>query len=149
MKKLFFILAAVCLAVMVQAQPKDPVSWKYEAKKQADGSYDLVITSTVEKPWHIYSQNTGKGPIPTAIVFKPNPLVTVVGKIKEEGKLEKVYDPNFKSEVLFYSGSVQFVQRIKLKAKVKTNIAGTVEYMVCNDEQCLPPKKVNFEITVQ
>ncbi len=149
MKQFLFLLISTALSFSVYAQLKDPVSFTYAAKKKSEGNYDIVLTASIQKPWHIYSQNTGKGPIPTQFTFKPNPLITVEGKVKEVGKLEKVYDPNFKSEVLFYSNSVQFVQPIKLKAKAKTAIVATITYMVCNDEQCLPPTKKTFSITVQ
>ncbi len=149
MKQLLIAIGLTGLSFSLQAQVADPVSWKFEAKKKADGSYDIVAIATVENPWHIYSQNTGKGPIPTKLIFKVNPLVELQGKPKEIGKLEKVYDPNFKSDVLFYSNTVQFVQAAKLKAKVKTKISGAVEYMVCNDEQCLPPTKKPFDISLQ
>ncbi|MDE3142967.1 MAG: hypothetical protein KGL19_02350 [Bacteroidota bacterium] len=149
MKKLFFLFITLIITVFAFTQPKDPVGWKYESKKISSGVYELVITATVQQPWHIYSQFTGKGPVPTKFTFKPNPLVTIDGKAKELGKLEKVFDPNFKSEVLYFSNGVQFVQTVKLKAKVKTSISGNVEYMVCNDEQCLPPTKRPFEIKLQ
>jgi len=136
-------------AFNVFAQPKDPVTWKFEARKKTDGSFDVVATATVQKPWHIYSQYTGSGPIPTKLSFKVSPLITLQGKVNEVGKLEKVYDPNFKSEVLFFSNTVSFVQNIKLKGKAKTNISGIVEYMVCDDEQCLPPTKKSFDISLQ
>ena len=149
MKKIIFALFVTISGLNLYAQPKDPVSWKYESKLKSDGVYELIITASVQSPWHIYSQNTGKGPIPTKFTFKPNPLVSLDGKTKEIGKLEKVNDPNFKSEVLYYSGSVQFIQTLKLKAKVKTSISGTVDYMVCNDAECLPTVKKSFEIKLQ
>ena len=146
MKKI--ILAALFSVTLLatNAQVQNPVKWKYEAKKKGV-NYEVVITATVDKPWHIYSQNTGKnGPIPTTITFKTNPLITLNGKVKEAGKLEKIYDKNFQTDVLFYSGSVVFTQPIKVKAGIKTNISGTVEYMVCDDEKCLPPTKKTFDI---
>lgn len=147
MKKIIFALIVTISALNVFAQPKDPVTWKYESKKKSDGVYELLITATVPQPWHIYSQFTPKGgPVPTKFTFKPNPLVALDGKAKEVGKLEKTNDQTFKVEVLFFSNSVQFVQTIKLKAKAKTSVSGTVEYMVCNDEQCLPPVKKSFDI---
>lgn len=107
----------------------------------------MVITASVEKPWHIYSQNTGAGgPVPTSFSFKKNPLVSVEGKTIELGKLQKVYDNNFKTEVLYYSGQVVFKQLVKVRGNVKTNISGTVEYMVCDDQQCLPPTKKSFDV---
>ncbi len=149
MKKILFALVITMSALTVFAQTEDPVSWKFESRKKAEGVYELVMTATVEKPWHIYSQYTGKGPIPTKFTFKANPLVALDGKTKEVGKMEKVNDPNFKSEVLYFSNGVQFIQTVKLKAKVKTNVAGNVEFMVCNDEQCLPPVKKSFDIKLQ
>ncbi|MEI7627607.1 MAG: protein-disulfide reductase DsbD domain-containing protein [Bacteroidota bacterium] len=154
MKKILFVIFSLILTTGLFAQIKDPVSWKYEAVKQSGNSYQLVITATVPKPWHIYSQNTPKGgPIPTKINVNSNPLISVAaGKAKEIGKLEKTLDKNFSAkgvEVLFYGDQVQFVQNITLKGAVKTNISGSVEYMVCDDSQCLPPTKKSFDIKIQ
>jgi len=149
MKKIIslFLAASFCLFNFAFAQPKDPVDWTYEAKKKDDKTYDLVITATLPKPWHIYSQNTGDGgPIATAITFNANPLITKIGKIAETGKLVKTYDQNFKTNVLYYSDKVVFTQTIKLKTAAKTSVTGKVEYMVCNDEMCLPPTKKSFTI---
>ena len=146
MKKLLLVLFVLAFVSIINAQIKNPVEWKYEAKKNGM-AYEVVITATIEKPWHIYSQNTGKnGPVPTNITFKSNPLINKIGKVKEVGKLEKIYDKNFQTDVLFYSNSVIFTQTIKVKGGVKTNISGTVEYMVCDDEKCLPPTKKTFDI---
>jgi len=150
MKKLVLFSLLAIISVAGFAQIKDPVAWKYEAKKKAADTYEVVITGTLPKPWHIYSQNTGKGgPIPTKITFKANPLVTIAGKIKETGKLEKSYDPNFKTNVLYYSDKIQFTQTVKVKGGVKTTLGGTVEYMVCDDSQCLPPTTKTFDIKLQ
>jgi thiol:disulfide interchange protein DsbD len=83
MKKISILLFLVVLGLGAFAQIKDPVSFKYEAVKKAGNTYELIITATVPAPWHIYSQNTGKnGPVPTAISFKKNPLLTLDGKPK-------------------------------------------------------------------
>jgi DsbC/DsbD-like thiol-disulfide interchange protein len=50
---------------------------------------------------------------------------------------------------LFYSDNVSFVQTVKVKNGIKTNLSGTVEYMVCDDSQCLPPVKKTFALTLQ
>lgn len=146
MKKILVTILFSVGILALQAQVQNPVSWKYGAKKKGT-TYEVVIAATIEKPWHIYSQNTGKnGPVPTNITFKSNPLINLIGKVKEVGKLEKIYDKNFQTDVLFYSNSVIFTQIIKVKSGVKTNISGTVEYMVCDDEKCLPPTKKTFDI---
>ena len=150
MKKILFTLFSFAFTVAIFAQPKNPVSWNYEAKKKTADTYEIVLTATVEHPWHIYSQNTGKnGPVPTTIRMKPNPLVKKNGTVKEVGKLEKIFDKNFNTNVLFYSDQVKFVQTVKVKPGIKTNVSGTVEYMVCDDSQCLPPVKKSFDLKIQ
>eukprot|EP01136_Pigoraptor_vietnamica_P007493 Opistho-1_new@41733 len=150
MKRLSLSVIALLVTAFSFAQRQNPVSWNYEAIKKTADTYEIVLTATVEEPWHIYSQNTGKGgPIPTAVMFKPNPLVTKNGKVKELGKLEKVFDKNFNTDVLYFSDKVKFVQLVKVKGGIKTNLSGTVEYMVCDDSQCLPPVKKSFELKLQ
>ena len=43
---------------------------------------------------------------------------------------------------------VDFVQVVKVKGTAKTNLAGKVEFMVCNDEKCLPPAEVDFNVNI-
>jgi len=145
---LFFVLTLMGFAAT--AQIKDPVSWDVKSVKKGADKYQLVITATIAAPWHIYSLNVGPGgPIPTKIEINKNPLVTLVGKPKETGKLQKMHDNNFKMDVLYFSNEVIFTQDLSVKAGVKTNIAGQVKYMVCDDNECLPPSKKTFDIKLQ
>jgi thiol:disulfide interchange protein DsbD len=126
------------------------VNWVYSPKKVSDKTYEVNITATVTNPWHIYSQTTPEGgPVATEIVFTKNPLIMVTGKPKEVGKLKEKFEKVFGVDVKYYDGKVTFTQIIKLKSNVKTSIAGTIEYMACNEEQCLPPKKINFTIKLE
>jgi len=150
MKKIVLTLSSFIITAMAIGQMQSPVGWSYEAKKKTADTYEIILTATVDNPWHIYSQNTGKGgPIPTTIVMKPNPLVTKVGVAKEVGKLEKIFDKTFNTNVLYYADEVKFVQTVKVKAGIKTNVSGTVEYMVCDDSHCLPPVKKSFDLKLQ
>jgi len=150
MKRMAITLFFAVLASLAIGQAQNPVSWNFEAKKKTADTYEIVITADLEHPWHIYSQNTGKGgPIPTSISFKANPLVVKNGTVKEIGKLEKIYDKNFGTNVLSYSEKVQFVQSVKVKGGIKTNISGIIEYMVCDDSRCLPPVKKPFDLKLQ
>ena len=85
----------------------------------------------------------------TEIAFNKNPLVELKDKPTEKGKLEKYRDETLDIEAWQYSGTVVFVQRIKRKTKVKTNLSGTIEYQVCTDEKCLPPKKIPFSVAIE
>lgn len=147
--KSIFTIAVLSLSVLsVRAQ--NPVSWSFNAKKTGDKTYEVVLTATIQKGWHLYSQTQPEDAIaiPTEIVFNKNPLVATEGKVKEVGKLEKFHDKTLDVTANQYSNKVDFVQVIKVKGNAKTNISGTVEFQTCNDEKCLPPKKVNFNLSL-
>ena len=127
MKKYILTSLFIFSAVLTQAQRMNPVNWSFQAVKKADKQYDVILTANVEAPWHIYSQFVKKGPIPTTIEFKANPLVQIKGVAKEIGKLEKNFDKNFDAEISYYSDKVQFVQSVILKVASKTKLSGTID----------------------
>ena len=149
MKKAVLFSYLLVLAFSVQAQRLNPVKWSFNAVKTAAKQYNIVLTATVDAPWHLYSQFATNGPIPTTITFKANPLVKLNGKTKEVGKLEKNYDKNFGAVIGTFAGKVDFIQAVNLKVASKTTLSGTIEYMVCNDVKCLPPVSIPFEVTIQ
>jgi DsbC/DsbD-like thiol-disulfide interchange protein len=148
MKKIILSAVVLYFTLAVQAQIENPVKWTYTAKKITADTYELHITATIANKWHVYAQDAGEGPVPTAIVFDKNPLIKLDGTIREDGKLLKQFDKNFKSTLKFYSTKVDFVQKIKLKTAINTVAKGKVTFMVCNDEKCLPPKDVTFAIKI-
>lgn len=148
MKKLCLAVMMLFFAIFVQAQINNPVLWTFSAKKTADKTYELQMTATITGNWHLYAQDAGEGPEPTTIKFTPNPLISFDGKVKEIGKLEKSFDKNFNSVLKYYANKVVFVQKVKVRSAVATVVKGTVNFMVCNDRQCLPPRDVNFTINV-
>ena len=132
------------------AQIQNPVEWTATSKKINDKTYEIRLTANINKGWHIYSQTTPEGgPVPTSITFTKNPLLTVEGKTKEVGKLEKHNEPLFGVDVKQFSNNVDFVQVVKLKAPVKTSVDVAVEFMVCNDKQCLPPSTRKFSVALK
>jgi thiol:disulfide interchange protein DsbD len=146
MKKIYLSLLSLIIVGAVSAQIENPVKWAYTAKKVADKTYDIYVTAVIDPKWHLYAQDAGEGPEPTSLSFSKNPLVKLDGKVKEEGKLEKEFDKNFNSELKFYSNKVSFVQRVKVKSAVATVVKGSINYMVCNDRKCLPPKEIPFTV---
>ena len=149
--KRILVLSLLFVAVLnVNAQQKlNPVKWTFEAVKKSDKQYDIVFTANVDAPWHIYSQFVKKGPVPTTLQFAKNPLVVLKGSTQEVGKLEKKFDNNFGAVIGSFGGKVQFIQAVTLKVNTKTKLTGTIEYMVCNEERCLPPTKQSFEVDIQ
>jgi hypothetical protein len=138
----------VCMFCGLQAQGS-PYNWTYSAKKISDNVYELHFHMDINNPWHTYSQFTADGgPVATKFSFTKNPLYTLDGNVKENGKLIKKYETVFGVDVKYFSDQVDFVQVVKLKTKAKTNFSGSVEFMVCNDQQCLPPTTQKFSIAL-
>ena len=145
------ILATIFLfGVMSVSAQNSPISWTFTSKKLTNGNYEIHMTATIERGWHLYSQIQPDDAIamPTTFSITNNPLIEVVGKIKEVGNLEKFHDKELELSANQYSKSVNFVQTIKLKGKVKTNFSGSVEFQTCDDKKCLPPKTVNFKVAL-
>jgi len=148
MKKLLVLFCSIVFAMNVHAQKPNPVKWTFSAIKKSDKQYEVVASASIDAPWHMYSQFVSGGPMPTTFTFSKNPLIQLAGKTKEKGKLQKMYDKNFKTELSFFSGKVDFIQTVNLKVASKTNLVGVVEYSICNDDRCLPPAKVSFEVAL-
>lgn len=150
MKKILASLSFLFLAVAVQAQ-LNPVSWSFTTKKIAEKTYEVHMKATIQNGWHLYSQSQPVDAIaiPTTFTFNSNPLLKLEGKVKEVGKMEKFHDPKLDLSANQFSNTVTFIQVVKLKAKTKTNITGSVEFQTCDDKKCLPPKTVNFTASIQ
>jgi thiol:disulfide interchange protein DsbD len=150
MKKSIFLSTIILSAIAGKAQ-LNPINWTFTAKKIADKTYEVHMKATIQSGWHLYSQTQPEDAIamPTTFTLNNNPLLIVDGKIKETGTVEKFHDAKLKISANQYSNMVEFVQKIKLKTKAKTNFSGNVEYQTCDDKKCLPPKTVNFSIAIQ
>ena len=150
MKKIITASFLLLIANMLFAQIQNPVSWTATAKKINDKTYEIHLTANIQNGWHVYSQTTPDGgPVPTSISFTKNPLLDFDGNAKEVGKMEQRHEPLFGVDVKQFSDKVDFVQIVKLKAKVKTSADVAVEFMVCNDKQCLPPTTKKFSVALK
>jgi hypothetical protein len=145
----------IVLLLKFSAFSQTPVQWTYTTKKISDKTYEVHIKASVQSPWHIYSQSTPDGgPLATKISFNKNPLIITQGKPKEVGKMVQKYEDVFGVDVKYFDGDVEFVQEVTLrgqgdKKSIKTNVKGTIEFMACNDEQCLPPKMSTFSVKLE
>jgi hypothetical protein len=132
------------------AQAQNFVQLDYSSKKLSDKEFEIRITATVARPWHIYSQSSPKGgPLATSFELNKNPLIVLEGKMAEEGELKKEYMDVFDVEAKYYEDKVVFVQKIKLKSKAETSLSGTMEYMLCKNGQCTTPQRQKFVVRVK
>jgi thiol:disulfide interchange protein DsbD len=153
MKKYFpfisFILLSLSISGFAQVGSAKQVSWTFAAKKIGDKKYEVKMTATIAGNYHLYAQIAGvEGPIPTTITFTPNPLLTMDGKPVEQGKKITKMEEAWGGKVNFYEKTVTFVQVVNAKTKAKTSLNGKIDFMVCDDELCLPPAEVPFKIAI-
>ena len=150
MKHGFLFSVALFFSVLSFAQIETPVQWAFSSKKINATTYEVHLTATIESGWHLYSQTTPDGgPVPTSISFAKNPLLVLQGTTKEIGKLEQRFEVLFGVDVKQFSKKVDFVQTVKLKGKARTSLNGTIEFMTCNDHECLPPQTQKFSIALK
>ncbi len=147
-RKIFGIVLVLLLApFIINAQVLNPVHWSFSKKDLGDSNYIIHLTAKIDPGWHIYAQDAGEGPIPTSFTFEKDDQITLKGKVRGVGKLQKDFDKAFNSVLKFYEKKVDFVQYVSAKSGAKS-VKGSLTYMVCDDHQCLPPKDVEFKITL-
>ncbi|MFT6844543.1 MAG: thiol:disulfide interchange protein [Flavobacteriales bacterium] len=141
-----FLLGLIAFIFIGQAnaQIHNPVSWEYGIENN-----EFVFTATIEEGWHVYSQHLppDDGPIPTSFNFDANENLEIIGKAAE-GKAHTEFDPNFQMELAFFSDKAVFRQKAKASGDKPFTVKGFLEFMVCDDEMCLPPEMIDFEFEV-
>lgn len=150
MKKIIFIavLAVLLVAHGASAQILTPVKWDYGAKKINDTEAVVFMRAKMDEGWHIYSQHVEDGgPIKTSFTFVESKDYAVVGNTAEPNPKTK-YEEVFGMDVSYFDDEVVFQQRVKL-AKGQAVVRGTLEYMACDANSCLPPEEVEFAISIK
>ncbi|MEM8527013.1 MAG: protein-disulfide reductase DsbD domain-containing protein [Bacteroidota bacterium] len=143
-KSFLSCLAFLCISFAAISQ-NSVVDWSYEVKKISGNEFEVIFTAEVEGGWYIYSQFLGDdGPVPTTFEIEG---VELIGKGTEEGYKKEGYDEIFGMNLIKFGKTVTFTQKVKVKSGTKS-ISGYLTYMTCNDEQCLPPTDVDFEISL-
>jgi len=148
MKKNILSIVFVFTAFIVRAQIQTPVKWAYGAKKLDNNEAIVYLKATIDKGWHIYSQNVAEGgPIKTSFSFAKSNEYQVRSKTTEPApkrKFEKAFDMN----VTYFENTVVFQQKVKLNS-AKPVVKGTLTYMACSNKECLPPEDVEFSVALQ
>ena len=148
MKTLFLSFFLILNLVGFSQIPLNPVTWKATYTALPNNEGEVTFTAIIEKKWHIYSQRaTDAGPIPTSFSVTPSKDYIALGKVQEENAHEE-YVKAFEAKVFVFENQAIFKQKIKRTNKKAFIIKASLEFMTCNDSQCLPPKTVTFDVTV-
>lgn len=128
---------------------EDPTTWKYEVKKKSTTEYQLIFHLTLKKDWHIWSLHPGGDgyEIAPSFTFDPNPNIKVKGTATEKGKPVTTKMDGIDGKITYFAGKVDYTQDVTVLANTK--ITGKLEYQVCNNKMCLPPKDKNFTFEIK
>lgn len=138
---LFFFFALFQL----QAQIETPVKWDIKLEDSKSSEKSITFSATIDKGWHLYDMNLPEGgPVSTSFTFTELEGAELTGNVVADRQPAKIFDNNFQMELSWYENAVVFTQKLKVTDPNKLKIAGEVEYMVCNDETCLPPEREDF-----
>ncbi len=124
----------------------DPVSFTLEEAPEqieADETFQVRVRADIDDNWHLYSVDIGsdKGPFPTKFTSESDEI-RIDGTVGESAP-ERAYDPNFEVELGWHSGQAAFTIPLVYRGQNSTGetlIDLAVEYQVCDDNICLPPK---------
>ena len=147
MKRILLLIVVIAGLISVDAQIHEPVKWKFELKNTGPKTAEVVMTASIEEGWHLYTMDIPEnGPIPTRFSFETLNGVKLIGKVVAKSKHKEVYDQSFSMNLGWYADKAVFVQKLSFDDAAKIKIKGNVEFMVCNDESCLPPTQEYFDL---
>ncbi len=127
-------------------QVLEPVKWEYRTEKIADNEYKITFDATIQDEWYVYSNTIAEdGPIPTSLYIDENEFLGELMPMEESGEVTKDgYDEMFDMDIKKFGHAATFSQVIKTTGP--TTITGYLEYMTCDDVQCLFPDPIEFTI---
>lgn len=136
------LLLTLCL-LPLSAQMAQPVKCSAELVSTGDNTAEIHFAATIEDGWHMYSTNITGGPIAASMHFDALEGAEAGELTFTKGEELNRYDDMFGMEVRFFEHAVTFVQPLTLTAEDWTAV-GYFEYGACNDQNCLPPTRVEF-----
>lgn len=143
------LLVIMLSTLALKAQILKPVTWSYAGKRISQTEAVVFIKANIDEGWHIYSQNVKDGgPVKTSFNFPVSASYSLNGKTIEPKAISE-YEKVFSMDVSYFEKEVIFQQKVKLKGTGPVTIKGSLEYMTCNDKQCLPPDDVEFSVLIK
>ena len=147
---LFLFSCMLLLSFSSKAQMiKDPTSWTFEAKKKSGNTYQFIFHLNLTTGWHIWSLHPGGDgyEISPSFTFANNTHLKLTGSVTEKGKTTTTKMEGIEGKITYLNGKIDYIQEATITGKGK--FFGTLNYQVCNDKMCLPPKDKSFVFEIK
>ncbi|GHV63836.1 thiol:disulfide interchange protein DsbD [Bacteroidia bacterium] len=146
---LLYLLSPSLASISVQAQVSDPTNWHFSQKSLGNGIYELSLKATLAPTWSIYSMYTPDGgPFQTILTFDKVDADFIMEGKATENEPSKKFDDIFGVEVWSFHHEYSITQKVKVLRPAVKVIRGSLEYQVCQEEQCILFDK-SFEIAIE
>ncbi len=144
-----FSMAVLFFAVGLKAQTAEPapVKWRMSVKMTSPTEGVLTLRAIISEGWHLYSTKLPEnGPVPTTFDFKASKGIKFKGDFKPSVATVSKKDATFGMVLDWWASNVSFTRSFTLTGDIKDAVInGTVRYMACNDQNCMPPKTESFK----
>ncbi len=145
------LLLTFVLPLFSFAQVLKPVKWTFSSKQISASEVQLIFSASIDRTWHLYSQDVPPppdGPVATSFFFEKSTDFKTIGKVKEPKAIEE-YDNQFQAVLKYFADKAVFTQNIRVLSAKDFKITGYLEFMCCDDKQCLAPETVDFEFNIK
>tara|TARA_B100001094_G_scaffold86777_1_gene83057 strand:- start:3416 stop:5380 length:1965 start_codon:yes stop_codon:yes gene_type:complete len=138
MKKILCLFLGIFLSIN-SIKSQEPVSFTTSVNPISENKYELIITSSIEKNWRLYSQFLKDGgAIPTEFTFKneSSDSFNLIGKMIESESITK-FDPIFQLDQSYFIDSNTFKQVIEINSSEISKVFANIMYQACDDSLCI------------
>lgn len=140
------LIVATATGVCAQS----PVKWRVTARMTSSDGGIITVKATMAPGWHLYSTAIPDGgPKPTVIDLSRSAGVRINGQLIPSKKTVDKLDKNFGVKLGYWEDSVTFSAPFKLVGpRENARVSASISYMACDDNTCMPPKKLEISATV-
>ena len=154
-KSLALWVLAASFSGNAQYGAESPVHWSAEPLKKAVSAgerFEIGIKARIDGAWHLYSATQPPGgPNATRFTVLPDAPFELAGQPRQSApKVE--FDPNFGINTEIFAGTADFWVPVKAALNAQPGdyeLRIQVVYQVCDEQVCLPPKRVPIPVKVQ
>lgn len=149
MKKLFAFFGVFFVCLVSSGQVQDHARWNFSVERVDKGSLQVVARVSLDSGWHIYATDMKEGgPQKTELTIFPAKSFHVTEASRDSGSLIEKFDTSFQITLRYYPGTASFKKLLAVADTSGFVLKGSILYMLCTDESCLPPTETNFSIKV-
>lgn len=134
----------------LQLRQPDPIKWSMNIVMDSATEGSVILEAKISHPWHLYGTVIPEGgPVATTFDFTKSTGVNFQGDFVPSAAPLEVDDPNFGLTVNWWQNDVTFTRKFEVVPGTESAaIDGSVRYMACDDANCMPPRTVTFNETL-